>query len=297
MITNRAQSLLFAVGVTAFTAVTAVTVGCSDAAPVRLALDTDTLISSTGRTMVVPVNAIARDGAVMKHIRLTYATTSTVVQVWNDGRVECSRPGDAVVTIAVGALTTHVVVLCRPRLWLGLVPALWNDPLWVGEPPRDVSVVAYDSANSPVRLPRGTATARVRDDSVARIVGGRVFALSPGRTSVDLAFDGLLGDASIEVVERVVHDTLHLAGRQYQLWHLPPGYYELRLNTPVTRPNRPGLVLAAYGATCAHAPRDDGQHYFCTMKANASVIVQNSRPVGTGADLRGELTVFRLPLP
>jgi hypothetical protein len=277
-------------------ALTGLATACSQDIPVRLVVDADTLLSSSSRPMAVSVRAVGRDGGLVRHARLSYSSNSNVVQVRNDGHVACTRSGDAVVTVAVRALTAHVVVLCRWRLWLGLVPDLWHAPfLWVGGPPLVVSVIAYDSGNRPVHLPHGTATVRVHDDSVARIIGGRVYALSSGRTSVDLAFDGVSGDASIEVVERVIHDSLQLAGHEYRRWRLPPGYYEMRLDSLPEQTHGTGLRLVAYDANCAHAPRETGQHYFCILKVSSSVIVQNTRPVGSGPELRGELTVFRLP--
>ncbi len=175
-----------------------------------------------------------------------------------------------------------------------LAPNLFAEPLWVGQAPQPVSVVAFDSTGRTGTLVGGTATARVRDDSVARIIGSRVYALSRGVTTVDLDFDGARGDAVIKVAERAIHDSLRLVGGQLRTWRLPPGYYEMRLD-PRDQQSGPGLELAAYRANCANAPRHDGQHYFCILKSGSSIIVQNTRAQGARSELRGELTVFRLP--
>jgi hypothetical protein len=180
-------------------------------------------------------------------------------------------------------------------MWITLAGVDNDTPLWVGGPPRDVMVVAFDSGNIPVHLPRGTATAEIRDDSVARIIGGRVYAVSAGRTGINLAFGGVEGGASVKVVERVVHESLSLPGGALRSWRVQPGYYELRLDLPNANGKQSELVLAAYHANCAPAPRDDGQHYFCILKDDSSIIVRNPRATGGGSDRTGELTVFRMP--
>jgi hypothetical protein len=296
MAVHPSRPVLIASGISALAMLVT---ACFDAAPARLALESDTLIINSPRAVVIPVHAVDSDGGLIRRVRLTYASNAAVAHVWQDGRVACSGTGDATVTVAARALEAHVTVRCRPRLWLTLAPdlsgAASGERLWVGAPPRELSVIAYDSGDVPVHLPPGTATARVHHDSVARIIGSRVYALSSGRTSVDLEFDGASGGAMINVVERVVHDSLQLVGGERRSWRVPPGYYEMRLDLPRDAKPGQGLELAAYAANCAHAPRDEGQHYFCILKENSAIIVQNARPRGAHSERSGKLTVFRLP--
>ena len=261
----------------------------------RLAVESDTLMISTAQSVNIPVHAVGRDGRLVSGVRLIFSSNSSVLRTWPDGRIACTRSGDAVVTIAAHAITTRIVALCRRRMWLTLSVAGASDTLWVGGPPREISVVAYDSANHPVHLPSGTATARIYDDSIARIVGGRVYALSRGRTRVDLAFGGLSGLAGIDVVERAIHDSLRLVGGELRTWRVSPGYYEPRLDVPATREQSQALVLGVYNGKCYSVPRDDGRHAFCHLADDSSIIVRNTAPVASGSELFGELTVLRLP--
>jgi hypothetical protein len=178
---------------------------------------------------------------------------------------------------------------------LALQPSTFDEPLWVGQAPLPVSVVAFDSAGNTMTLLHDTATAGVRDDSVARIIGSRVYALSRGRTTVDLELGGVHGDAEIRVADRAIHDSLRMVGGELRSWRLPPGYYEMRLDLPLGQQRGRGLELATYRANCANAPRHDGQHYFCVLKDGSSIIVQNVRSHGANSERSGELTVFRLP--
>ena len=174
----------------------------------------------------------------------------------------------------------------------------YDEPLWVGAPPRPlrVEVQAVDSTGRPVENLSGTVSASVRDDSVARIIGGRVYALSRGETRVDLEFEGVSDyGGNIKVVERTVHETARLVGGQWKSWRIAPGYYELRLDS-LNAPHKPaGLELAFYAANCAHAPRDEGQHYFCVLTTRSSIIVRNPHSPKATRELFGELTVYRQP--
>jgi hypothetical protein len=226
--------------------------------------------------------------------RLTYTSSSNVAVVSKDGHVTCVHTGDAVVAIARSALRAQLVVQCRPLSWVRLAPDAYDETMWVGQPPRPLSVVAFDSAGRYVSRLHGTATALVRDDSIARIIGGRLYLLSRGETRIDLDFEGVSGGAQIKVAERAVHDSVSLVGSELRSWRLPPGYYEMWLE-PRDEQGGSGLRLGVYRANCADAPRHDGQHYFCILTAASSVVVRNMRPQGARSDLSGELTVLRLP--
>jgi hypothetical protein len=265
---------------------------CSDSAAVRLAVETDTLVVNGRRPVPIPLHAVGRDGRVVSRPRLTYTSNSSAAVVSKDGSVTCARTGDAVVVITRRAISTQVAVQCRPLGWVGLVSNVYEQTLWVGQPPQPLSVFARDSTGMPVRQLHGTATALVRDDSIARVIGGRLYLLSRGETRIDLDFEGVRGSAGIKVAERAVHDSLSLVGGELRTWRLPPGYYEMRLD-PARGAH--GLELAAYRANCANAPRHDGQHYFCILKNGSSIIVRNTGAQGANSELTGELTVFRLP--
>jgi hypothetical protein len=92
-----------------------------------------------------------------------------------------------------------------------------------------------------------------------------------------------------------VHDSLRLVGGELHSWRVSPGYYEMLLDVPGGTDRGAGLELGAYAANCAHAPHDEGQHYFCILKETSSILVQNVRHVGAGSERSGVLTVFRLP--
>lgn len=264
---------------------------CSDAAQTGIAVTSDTLIVNGPRPISIPARVVRSDGRSTSHAGLTYTSNSDVIRLSNDGHVTCVHAGDAVVVISQRTSETHVVVLCRPIRSFGVPNG--TTPLWVGGPPVSISMTAFDSAGKPVSPLRGTA--QIPDDSIARIVDGRVYALRRGHTRVDMDFAGIETSRPITVVERVVHDSVHLVGGELKSWRVSPGYYEVQLALSPENEDSTGLELGAFGASCARAPLSGGQHYFCVLRKGASVIVRNSRPVGPRSKLDGELVVFRQP--
>ena len=269
---------------------------CARDVPTRLTTTSDTLTIDGRRPVPLPFVATGSAGRPIAHPPLTFSLNSRIVHVSRDNQVWCSWVGNTTVVARYHDLNAHVVVRCRPiRVFTRLG---YDEPLWVGAPPRPllVEVQAVDSTGRPVENLNGTVSASVRDDSVARIIGGRVYALSRGETRVDLEFKGVSDyGGNIKVVDRAVHETARLVGGQWKTWRLAPGYYELRLDSLSDPRTPPGLELGTYNANCARAPRDDGQHYFCILTTRSSIIVRNPHPPKATRELFGELTVYRQP--
>jgi hypothetical protein len=128
---------------------------CSNTDLARLTVEPDTLvINRVGGAMTIPVRATRANGEVISRPLLSFVSNSTVVRVWKDGRIGCTRAGDAVITIAAHGATAHAVVWCRPHLLLMLSGNAFGEVLWVGGPPHDVAVAVTDSGRI-VRMPRG----------------------------------------------------------------------------------------------------------------------------------------------
>lgn len=268
-----------------------ITSACSDAAHTRIAVTSDTLIINGPQPVAISAHAVRDDGKAGSRARLAFSSNSDVVRLSSDGRVACEHAGDAVVAISSRASKARVVVLCRPIL--SFSPSGGIGALWVGGPPVSISMRAFDSAGKPVSQLRGTA--QIPDETVARLVDGRVYPLQRGRTRVDMDFAGVEASVPVMVVDRVVHDSVQLVGGEMRSWRVSPGYYEVQLVSPRDNGGIAGLDLHAYHAHCARAPFGGGQHYFCILGERASIIVENSLPVGANSERDGELIVLRQP--
>jgi hypothetical protein len=217
---------------------------CSDRAQTRIAVTSDTLIINGPRPVTIPAHVVRSDGRTVSNARLTYSSNSEIVRLSPDGHVACTPAGNGVVVLSHRTARTPVVVLCRPISSFGLSGGI--APLWVGGPPVAITMAAFDSAGNPVSPLRGTV--QIRDDSIARIINGRVYALARGQTRVDMDFAGVATSLPITVVERAVHDSVHLVGGELESWRVSPGYYEVQLATSSHSGDSIGLELGAFHA-------------------------------------------------
>jgi hypothetical protein len=264
---------------------------CGGREPSKIVVQSDTLIINGPLAVQIPVRAFNRDGRVIAHPRLAYSGGSNAVRVSNDGRVTCAADADAPVTITRKTLTKQILVRCR-RI-RNFAPIFTASTLIAGDPPSPPVVRAFDFDGKPVTLLH--ATAEVLDTSVARIRDdGRIFPLARGKTTMIIDFGGVSQRLNVEVDERVIQTPLRLVSGEVRSWRLPPGYYEIRLESPAGKQSKRSLALFMYRANCSHSS-SGGQHYYCITKDNSSVIVQNPVPAGDGIELAGTLQVLRKP--
>ena len=264
---------------------------CSDGPQIRIAVTSDTVVINGPRPVAIRAQLAHGDGRIVPYGRLTYSSSSEMVRLSNSNQVACVHAGDAVVVISHRALRARVVVLCRPIVSFGISRAVV--PLWVGGPPAPIAMTAFDSAGKPVTPLRGTM--RIRDDSIARIINGRVYPIARGRTRIDMDFAGVTTSLPVEVVQRAVQDSVHLVGGKFASWRVSPGYCEVQLTFSSDNADSGGLELSVFHATCARALVNRGQHYFCVLREGSSLIVRNSKPIGSHSQLDGELIAFRKP--
>jgi hypothetical protein len=264
---------------------------CSNGADTRIALSSDTLVINGPQPVAIPAHVARGDGRTVSDARLTYRSNSPDVRLSSDGHVSCAHASDAVVAISQGTSEARLVVLCRPIRSFGISGGI--GALWVGGPPVAIAMTAFDSAGKPVSPLRSAV--HIRDDSIARLINGRVYALARGRTRIDMDFAGIETSVPVKVVERAVYDSVHLVGGEIESWRVSPGYYEVQLVRTSHDDDSPGLELGAFHASCARALVNRGQHYFCVLRDGASFVVRNSRPIGPRSMLDGELIAFRQP--
>jgi hypothetical protein len=211
------------------------------------------------------------------------------VQVSADGRVTCVRDGDASITASHAQLARDVFVRCR-RI-RNFAPLAFEE-LIAGDVPQSPVIRAFGDDGTPVTLLH--ASASVRDTSVARIRDGRVYPVARGKTAITLDFGGVSTAVVVEVDDRVIETPVRLVGGEFASWRLPPGWFDIRLDTPAGASAAGALQLVAYHANCAHA-LSDGEHYYCIAKDNASVVVRNPAAAGSGVERSAKLVVLRKP--
>lgn len=264
-------------------------VSCNSTGPARVVVDSGTLIINGPLPVQVHARVLGGDGRPYWHPDLIYSHDGDAAEVSSGGRVTCVHAGNDEVIVSHDGINARVSVQCRP------IEAFRPPPeveLVVGGLPKRVVVEPMGWDGRPVTLLNGTAT--VRDRGVAYLRDGRVYPLALGRTKIDFDFDGVATAVGVEVDERVVEAALDMMPGELRTWHLPPGYYDVRLDTPGAEAQRTALALGAYRSNCSQAI-SGGEHYYCIAKDHASIVVRVLRTDHEKGDVTGTLRILRKP--
>jgi hypothetical protein len=205
---------------------------------VRPAVDTATAI---GDTLHLAATITDRAGAILVGTRPAWSSENPgVALVRNDGSVVAQGPGTATITVAVGGRVARSRIIVRQRVAsVDVIGADGPDALTLRELDRQ-------PLRARARDARGNAIAdvaaqwRVDDSSVVALdSAGIATALTPGRTIVTAAVDGVAGHAAVSVVAApATIDLLAGAGQ-----HAPAGR-ALAQNVVVRVIGRRGLPVS-----------------------------------------------------
>jgi hypothetical protein len=259
----------------------------------------DTAVVNNRQTVPLPVRMLDATGRELAPRGLRYELVSgDRIQLSEDGRVTCDRSGDATVRVSHDELSKDFVLRCRPIRGFRVSQRI---RLIVGGASEELTIGAVGADGKPVSLLAGKAS--VRDTSIATLVDGRVHPKMAGDTDVDVAVGDCVLSIRVEVVERVdstlklgpsrefVIAPLRLVGGELRSWRIPPGMYDVRLDTDSTQRER--LVLAGVGMKCARFS-DGDQQYSCIAGEGAAVVVRSPRRPGQTRELSGALTIRSL---
>ena len=136
--------------------------------PARLVAGTaDTIVVNNRRPVQLPMRVFDAAGHHLDSTSVRYQWTAGVpVEVSATGIVTCTQAGDATVHAALGALTTHVTLRCRP---VSNVRALRMMNLVVGDSAQEFPFEAIDVDGRPVTLLAGDLT--VEDSTIVTVEG------------------------------------------------------------------------------------------------------------------------------
>ena len=209
------------------------------------------------------------------------------------GVATCEKPGDAVVRASLGALSTDLLVHCRPVRDV-YAPAMLD--LVVGYPARDVPFEAVGVDGHPVTLLAGRFM--VQDSSIATLEGSGIRARSAGITQLQARFGERSSFTSVHVYERVVSPEgvrpgqhvavpVQLGAGEIRRWRLPAGAYFLAILPDSAAWQRPRLAVA--DANCRSAVG----HIMCSARDRVTVFAFHPQEVDPSHALRGTLVVWR----
>ena len=274
-------------------------------APARLVADVennDGIVVNNEQAVRLPMRVLDAAGHALPTSGLRYRRLSGApLPVSATGIAKCTQPGDAIVQVSLGALTTQQLVHCRP---VSAVRAVRVLNLIVGGPAENVRFKAFGIDSLPVSMLRGQIT--LEDSSIATIESTRdgvhlLRARAPGSTVMELRIGDHRAWVDVNAYERTstlshIRPGQHLAvavrltAEGERVWHLPPSresYFVSMLpdGDPELAPR-----LAIGGAYCAQT---EAHAFWCVGLEGASVTAYYPRTGDQTRELRGTLAVER----
>jgi hypothetical protein len=250
-------------------------------------------VVNSARPVQLPVRVLDAAGRMLRSTGVRFRWMSGApVTISPSGVAMCVQSGDATVRASLGALSTDLLIRCRPvRDVRG--PAMLD--LVVGDAARDVPFEAVGVDGRPVTLLAGEFT--VRDSTVATLEGPRIRARRAGTTWVRARFGDRASFTSVHVYERVpnpeavrqgqhVAVSVRLAAGQIRQWRLPAGHYFLTMLPDGAEEERPRLAVAD---SCKSVLG----HIECFARHEVTVWAFVPRDAGHPGSLSGTLAVWR----
>lgn len=279
----------------ALVALTLVAAGCGRESrpparqvPARLEVERDTVVINGPRAVLLPVRLIDSAGRAMPIEAWSLDLSGDSAVRITGGKLACRGRGDARVTVAVGGLSTGLVVRCRPIVAFGFPPPL---ELALGGPPARVRINALTSSYTPETLLEFTA--RVADSSVIAIRDGLVHPVAVGRATVVVDLGGISTAVTAQVYEAIADDSLRLAPGEFRSWALGPGRYEIGVSPLASPSDLKWLSMETEGASCVRdTQREDWIH--CLLRSRGGVGVRNQAPDGSAGLVRALVRVTRI---
>ncbi len=271
-------------------AVLALGLGCSDRTPARIQITDPPPFITRRSPLTLQAAVVNKAGQPLGGHALAYAATPAgVVETAPNGSVLCLRSGDATLVVSGAGATGEVALKCRLPTEIAMPASL---RLVVGDKPAALRPPALDQgkplADAPVTLTSS-------DSSIVGIEGSAARGVSVGKAVVRATVGDIFAVTPVEVVERVVSDSVTLADGAKRSWSLKPGRYlvEIAFRPPprVTQ----GVTVTWDGVSCDAQPEKPSHRLVCDVLESATVTVTNPTLFGVGVTLSGSVAIDRIP--
>ena len=254
----------------------------------------DGFVVNSVQAVRLPVRVLDRAGRSREPTGVRFRWVSGApLGIAPSGVTTCEKSGDAVVRASLGALSTDLLIHCRPVRDV-YAPAMLD--LVVGDSAREVPFEAVGVDGRAVMLLAGRFM--VQDSSIATLEGSRIRARSAGITHLQARFGERASFTSVHVYERVmtpervrpgqhVAVSIGLGPSEIRRWSLPAGNYFLAILPDSVGRQRPRLAVA--DADCRSAVG----HIECFARHPVTVFAFHPREVESSQTLSGTLVVWR----
>lgn len=265
--------------------------GCSDSVPARIDFTAppDTIVDST--YMRLGASVVNAKGKPVGGESVKYAAVPEgILELSANGEMRCMKAGDATLVLTGGGLTVDVPLKCRIpteiqvptelELVLGSKPAALQ-PKVLGEGGKLMKDVPVEITSS--------------DPAVVAVERGKLKPVAVGRARLKAAVGTIASVVPVQVVERVVSESLLLRDGAQRSWPLKDGDYRINIDVrPDVRVNQ-GVVVMWDRAACPNQPEQQSHKFRCTVNDKATITVLNPKVLGLAANMSGTISIFRVP--
>lgn len=264
--------------------------GCADKKPARISCDAPQVVTNTSY-FTPHAGALNAKGEAIEGAALAWSGgPADVLEVSADGRLRCVKTGDAILTIAAGAVSQRVELKCRIPVEIGMPPdvqvvlggapvALHARALGEGSKPLDEVVVQVTSS----------------DPSIVTVDGDMVKGIAVGKARLQATAGGITTLAPVEVVERIVSEPLALKDGASKTFPMQPGYYLVTVELKADERLKQGVTVTWTGTACENQPEKTSHRFNCRVSEPATMTVTNPKLMGVGAPVAGTVNVYRVP--
>jgi hypothetical protein len=272
----------------ALTIVLALSLACADKTPASFKYDPPAAVTNPN-SFTFQVSVLNKKGETIKGLSPAYSGgPAEVLEVSADGNLRCVKSGDATLTLASGSLSEPVALKCRipteitvpqeMQVVIGNPIAL--NPRVLGEGAAPLDSVTVDVTSS--------------DPSIVTVEGDKVSGVAVGKARLQSSVGAITSVTAVEVLEKVVSETLTLRDGANRTFTLQPAYYLVVIETKVDPRLKQGVTVGWSGSACDNQPENTSQHFNCRVEETATMTVTNPQ-LGIGATVTGTLNVYRAP--
>lgn len=268
-------------------------------APARLlAGAADTVVVNNRRPVSIPIRAFDASGRSVPASGISYVRTAgDSLDVTSDGIVTCARRGDATLRASLGAISSEILLRCRPVKKLHIAGPI---QFVLGDSSQVIPLEALGVDDSAVDLIAGTVST-MRANVVGVESGLRVSARTAGVSLTEVVVGDEHARVGVHVYEpvntldglradqRLVSMAMRLESGEMRRWQLPAGGWMMTM-MPYEDASS-GLKLRVEGAVCMPA-RLTTRRIVCESKQSWSVVVYNP-PTRTASARTGSLLMKR----